>query len=402
MRHDLLHLLRPTLHEIAPRRPQDDAHALVGRVAHQCREVDGDGGVEQVFGIAPSLVDDDVFKTVGRREVYVVSIGFGVHPGREVHPREIPVVPPVPSHFARLDPRRVLQPALGAELCGDVAGEQVGVVCADDHHPPREKLPAGHPRDVVGALGGHEVQARLFVHGLFERIGSKLGYERVPLAFFQKHAGIVQLVGFHDDGPFAFGQCRCEWRDGQRVGEHLGKPLLVVVGFKRVAVAFARPVVVHVGYEGLVVGCEAEFRPLVHYVHLLRCDVHEAVAGRPVVGTKLHVVVARAPECHAAAVLVLPRLGANHFHAGAVVLAVAHRHADGRWQQHLHAAVVHGPCEVLTVVDGDDRLPVGRSEGVGFSPCPERCEGKGQNGQCPDFHIFCCLVVDMRLVQRYK
>ena len=89
--------------------PKHDAHIALGAIVHQFLDVDFGHHLEKVslFVDGPAFVQNDIFDAVLRGEVDVVLIGIVVDARREVDAIDVPGVPPVPSHLARLDPRDI-------------------------------------------------------------------------------------------------------------------------------------------------------------------------------------------------------------------------------------------------------------------------------------------------------
>ena len=87
-------------------RPKHNANTLFLSVADESRQVDGGDRIHDVAlrGVVPALVEHDVLQTELGSKVNIVLIGLGVDAGLEVNAAQIPVVPPVPSHFAGLNP----------------------------------------------------------------------------------------------------------------------------------------------------------------------------------------------------------------------------------------------------------------------------------------------------------
>ena len=90
-------------------RPQHNIHALLLAVGNQFGKVDVGNRIHDVAltGIVPSLIEYDVFKMVLGGKVDVILIGGNIDACFEVDTPQIPVVPPIPSHFAWLNPRRI-------------------------------------------------------------------------------------------------------------------------------------------------------------------------------------------------------------------------------------------------------------------------------------------------------
>ena len=81
--------------------------------------------------------------------------------------------------------------------------------------------------------------------------------------FDEEHARIVYGSHVGNDGQFAIRQPYGQGIDGQRVAEHLGEWLFVVVGLEAETVALATAVVVDIRNKGLIVAGKVELSFLV-------------------------------------------------------------------------------------------------------------------------------------------
>ena len=77
---------------------------------------------------SPAFIEDDIFDAMLLGEVDVVLVGVVVDAGAEVHPVEVPSVPPVPSDFSRLHPAEILR-WIGrlAKLPDHIINSQIGI-----------------------------------------------------------------------------------------------------------------------------------------------------------------------------------------------------------------------------------------------------------------------------------
>ena len=86
--------------------PQHEVDPALAGIGHQLLKVDFGHHLHQVglFVYSPSLIENHIFNAVAGRKVDVVAVGVVVNTSLEVNALQIPGVPPVPSHLARLYP----------------------------------------------------------------------------------------------------------------------------------------------------------------------------------------------------------------------------------------------------------------------------------------------------------
>ena len=148
MLHHLLHI--PSEGPIA--RPQDNVHILLLTVVHQLLQVNLRDHLQHV-GLQvhrPTLVEDHVANAMLRREVYIIFIGSIVDARTEIDTAQVPVVPPVPSHLARLDPVNLLHSGGSRQTIDHVAIRQLRIVTSrEGENTPRESPRTGYLGNVV-------------------------------------------------------------------------------------------------------------------------------------------------------------------------------------------------------------------------------------------------------------
>ena len=185
-------------------------------------EVDAGDDVEEVVApqSGPALVENDIFDAVARGEVDVVEIGLRVDTGLKVNAIELQVVPPVPSHLARPDPRRVGNARGLGQQCHQVDVGQVDVGRGHGHYAPR-KGSAGRAVGQKVLIFGH-LHLQIVVPALDHRarIGRKNAAEPVAARGVEEHSGIVAQVALGDADLGA-----CVDKHGQE-----GQPERVVLG----------------------------------------------------------------------------------------------------------------------------------------------------------------------------
>ena len=89
--------------------PKNETNSTFFSIGNKLRKIDFRNDLQQirlkVHG--PALVENHILNAVFRREVDVVSVSFVIDARLEIDVIDIPVVPPVPSHFARPHPAKI-------------------------------------------------------------------------------------------------------------------------------------------------------------------------------------------------------------------------------------------------------------------------------------------------------
>ena len=98
--------------------PENYANTLVCSIFHNARHVYFGHDAEKFPAArhAPAVIHNHVLDAVFSREVYVVFVCLLVHSSLKVHSVNVPVVPPVPGHFARFYPGSVAYTAGRGQL----------------------------------------------------------------------------------------------------------------------------------------------------------------------------------------------------------------------------------------------------------------------------------------------
>ena len=182
--------------------PQHDANAFTFSVFHQHWQVNFGNHLEEVGLLVhrPTFVQNYVLNTLIRGKVNVVFVGFVVDARLEIHAPDVPVVPPVPSHLAGLNPRDISHFRRFGKQIDEVVVCQVLILGGDGDHAPRERARAGGLGDVVLALFHHILQ--VVVPALLPPLRQRreIADHRVALSVLEVHAGVVVQVGLGDDG----------------------------------------------------------------------------------------------------------------------------------------------------------------------------------------------------------
>ena len=135
-----------------PRRPQNEADVLLLRVIDQLLHVQVRSHFQQIPQLVPAVIQDDVRNPVFRREVNVVLIGFRVDARLKIHSIDVPIIPPIPGHFPRLDPRSVLNFRRPLQQIHDIVGQQISIVISNAKHSPGKSSSSRGLSNVVGGL----------------------------------------------------------------------------------------------------------------------------------------------------------------------------------------------------------------------------------------------------------
>ena len=199
--------------------PEHDIHVLALTVFYELRQLDIVYWFlnASLFRVVPSFIEDDVFQTVIMSKIYIIFVSFKIDTCLEIHTFQIPVVPPVPSHFSRFDPGSIANLVGCSQGIHQVVGRHLCVVLCDGEDAPRIISLAGAYGDVVvGTLYMAHVSPRVVSHLL--RIRCKGGSQDSLLLIlfaavgFQPHARILLQVALQDGDfrlPAIYG-CRQE------------------------------------------------------------------------------------------------------------------------------------------------------------------------------------------------
>ena len=147
---------------------------------------------------SPSFVQNHIFYTVFRCEIYVIFIGVVVDASLEVDTPNVPVVPPVPGHLSWLDPAHILNSRRRRELVNHVVVHQLGVVFRNHHRSPREIAFSFYLCDVVFSFFYNELQHIVTALLLNFRICRLHRFQAVPFAFAEKRSRIIFQIRFHN------------------------------------------------------------------------------------------------------------------------------------------------------------------------------------------------------------
>ena len=385
--------------------PEDYAHSFAFRIFAEHGKVDFRDHLEEVglFVDSPAFVQDYVFNAIVGREIYVVFVGVVVNARFEIHPVDVPGVPPVPGHLAGTHPAEIRSGGgLGAEQPRQVAGEQVFVFPGHDHYPPGEGLPCRSHGDVGLAALHHSLQH--IVPALLDLFGvrSEHGLERGVAVFVGKvHSGIVQKVAFGDADLHSAGSIQGDGQEGQTAFLPFADILPHVEILKGgEELAFESVVaLLRVWDEGLGVFREDEFRLLRNHLERSFSGGCETICGTIVICAEDNAVSAALQSKLVVRLLHL-RLtvygrsdcaadatpgGFAHFHVFAKGCSVVQSEGKGRRGENLHPFARNRPCELFARGDFYCQSAGGRLQLIGLvrrqkghSRKAEQKQGKGR------------------------
>ena len=136
-------------------------------------------------------------------KIYVILVSFKIDACLEIHPFQIPVVPPVPSHLSRFDPGGIAYLVGCSQGIHQVVGRHLGIMFCDGKDAPRIIALAGAGSDIIaGTLHVAHVSPRVVSHLL--RVGSEGGSQDSLLFILfaavrlQPHARIALQVALQD------------------------------------------------------------------------------------------------------------------------------------------------------------------------------------------------------------
>ena len=151
-------------------------------------------------------------------KIYIILVSFKIDACLEIHPFQIPVVPPVPSHFSRFDPGSIAYLVGSSQGIHQIVGRHLCIVLCDGEDAPRIISLAGAYCDVVvGTLHVAHVSPRIVSHLL--RIRSKGGSQDTLLLILfaavslQPHARILLQVAFQN-GNLCLSAIYGSWQKG--------------------------------------------------------------------------------------------------------------------------------------------------------------------------------------------
>ena len=246
-------------------RPKHNANTLFLSVADESRQVDGSDRIHDITlrRVIPALVEHDVLQTELRSKVNVILICLGVDASLEADAAQVPVVPPVPSHLAGLDPSGGTNLIRRSQRVDKVVHRHLRILFAHGKDAPgigAGTLRLGNivlrlchirhaaPAIVVHLLGvGGERSLQFgkrYLVTLFLCYFDKHARILPEVAFEQRHLGSYAAVFLKGDGQEG-GQVLCFGKRCLMVGvlESHGERLLLVGGVGEPRFRFATKVV---------------------------------------------------------------------------------------------------------------------------------------------------------------
>ena len=120
-------------------RPQHDVDTLLATIGNQPRQVNVSNCVHDVAfrRIVPAFVEHDILQSEAGSEVNIILISFGVDTSFEVHTTQVPVVPPIPRHFSRLNPAGGSNFVRRSKRIDKVVNRHLRILLADGEDAPR-------------------------------------------------------------------------------------------------------------------------------------------------------------------------------------------------------------------------------------------------------------------------
>ena len=181
-----------------PQYPEDDSDILLPAVFDQFFYVDV-RVVLQNFGgrFCPAFVENHVFDLIVRGKIDVVLVSGGIEARFKIHSKNIVSIVPIPGHFARLDPFRIFEYTGFGQLVSKVALHQIGVLVADDKHPPGKISAGGYFGNIIRLFTDDFVSvcSASRIPG-FQHIRRKFAYKPIPAVTFEEHTGVTMQRSF--------------------------------------------------------------------------------------------------------------------------------------------------------------------------------------------------------------
>ena len=181
-----------------PGEPEEYAYALALAVVYHLFQIEIVIGSKGIGGVLrPAFVQQNIFYTEFRSEIYIIFICIGVAAGLEFHIRSVGnvAIPPVPRYFARTYPRGCSNGAGLSELLRLVLCQYL-LGIAHNEIPPGKSPVAVSLCDVVGLLRDFQTTVAIvipFEHCLGE--GACDAFLTADVAALVEHARIVEYGG---------------------------------------------------------------------------------------------------------------------------------------------------------------------------------------------------------------
>ena len=277
--------------------PENDADVALLAVADELLEVDVVDHLHEV-GLqidGPAFVENDILNAVFRGKIDISLVGIIVHARQEIHPVEVPVVPPVPGHLSRLNPRKVLQAGGLGQQVAQVGSGQRAVLFRHNGHTPGETARSPDTGDVILTVAHEHLQP--VVPALIQFLGiAGLHTRELPLAAGGEiKAGIIVEVGLGDAHLDIRGGLHHQRQEHQPLPVEAGNRGRYVFVLKRIVelrVVVAVLAAVDIGHRGHGVAGKTVFHLFTHNAERLLVVADQAIGNAVVIGTEHHAVVA--------------------------------------------------------------------------------------------------------------
>ena len=181
-------------------RPKYQIYIFAFCIANQLFQIDFRNHLKQIRFTrhCPSLIQYHIFDTEFRGKVNIVFISLIVDTCAEIHVVEIPVVPPVPSHFTRFNPRKICKLRRSSQFIYHIIAKQFCILLGNDHDTPGKCCVSLHFSNIGFTRFYYPFQPANFVYYRF-RISCKDSIQRISmLTMFHIHTRIVHQIGFSD------------------------------------------------------------------------------------------------------------------------------------------------------------------------------------------------------------
>ena len=184
--------------------PQNQTHTTLSCISAKHRKVNFRDNLHKVSFLvhSPALIENDIFDSMGSREVNVVLVCVVVDARTEIHAVEIPGVPPIPSHLARTHPAVVFcRIGRRSKKPHEVIDSQMGIVVSYHNNSPRKCFIVRAFRDIIFSCFDYPLQHIVIALLDFLRIRSETAIERRSISLIVKeHSRIVPQIRLrHED-----------------------------------------------------------------------------------------------------------------------------------------------------------------------------------------------------------
>ena len=258
-----------------------------------------------VYG--PTFVQNHIFDTLLRSEIDVILISLVVDTSLEVHTRDVPVVPPVPSHLTGTDPRNILHTAGRTQDIAQVVLGHINVLAAYHGDAPGEGAGSLNLCYIVEASLHKHLQVVVSALLNFVGIGSIDATEATSVSN-QIKTRIVLQMSLCDTKFHTFGRIHHQRKETVTLTVELAQVGCLVIVLKRVLeLSLGRVVGIEMGNVGnhtSGVACKLVFHAFAQHLKRFLLLAGETVADTVVISTELNrIVTGKLQSQHVAVVL---------------------------------------------------------------------------------------------------